>query len=212
MVKAAIERYSRDKPEEITVSVSGDGGKYYAISTSLVSWSDGFSQVLAIEYPAPTVASDEDPIYLDPDDWDDSYYDGATRYLYLPNHSPAATEAMRVRYTAPYVATANAYSTPPNDFYAISNLAAGLCAQSIANKYSRTSDSTISIDSVDHLSRAQEWSRRSQELIALYLNHMGLGDGMDGGAIQAAGEFVDWDTAPGWPINQGYLFHGKDTR
>ena len=212
MVKAAIERYSRDKPEEITVDVSGDAGKYYAVATSMTSWSEGFSRVLSIQYPAPTVASDEAPVYLDPEDWNDNYFDGATRYLYLPNHAPAATEAMRIRYSAPYLDTASVYSTPPNDFYAICNLAAGLCAQAIADKYSRTSDSTIAVDSVNHLSRAQEWSRRARALMELYADHLGISGDGDGTISQAAGDFVDWDTAPGWPGGRQWLYHGRDSR
>ena len=260
-IKAALERYSRDKPDEVVKDVTGDGGKYYAIATSLTSWSEGFSQILKIEYPAPTVASDETPIYLDPEDWDDDYWDASgaspVRYLYLPNHAPAATETLRVRHTAPYswtastiteavAKTAHGYTVndwlykedldwkeatdnriathqvtavadvdnytrallqadpPAQDFFAICYLAAGLCAQAISDRYSRTSDSTISVDSVDHLSRADQWSRRARELISLYEQHIGLLAG-DGAGVAAAGEFVDWDTSP---PGRRYLFHG----
>lgn len=258
LIKAAVERYSNDKPDEITTDLTGDGGNYYVINTTnLPSWSEGFSQVIAIEYPAPTVASDEAPVRLDPEDWDDDYWAGGVRYLYLPNHAPAATEAMRIRYTSPYdwsassvteavARTAHGYlvddylykedltwyeatdariatyivsavadvdnytrallevDPPPQDFFAICYLAAGLCAQAISDKYSRTSDSTISVDSVDHLSRADQWSRRARELIDLYEQHLGLG--VDAGiGMLPAGEFVDWDTSP---PGRRYLYHG----
>ena len=100
MVKAAVERYSHDIPDEITTDVTGDAGRYYGIAAKLTSWSEGFSQVISIEYPAATIANDEAVTLLDPEDWDDDYWATAVRYLYLPNHAPAATEAMRVRYTA----------------------------------------------------------------------------------------------------------------
>jgi hypothetical protein len=266
-IKAALERYSRDRPDEVTEDITGDAGKYYGIVASLTSWVEGFSRVVAIEYPAPTVASDEAPTYLEPEDWDDDYWDGTTRYLWLPNHAPSAAEALRVRYTAPYAWTASTTITtavadvghgfsvddwlykeelswveatdariathqvsavadvdnytralleadpPVQDFFAICNLAGGLCAQAIADKYSRTSDSTIAVDSVDHLSRADQWSRRARELMALYADHMGIGgDGDAGTTAPAAGDFVDWDTAPGWPTGRDYLFHGRHTR
>jgi hypothetical protein len=211
MVSAAIERYSYDRPDEVTEDITGDGGRYYGIVAELASWSEGFSRIVAIEYPAPTVASDETPIYLDQEDWDDNYWDGSTRYLFLPNHAPAAAEALRVTYTAPYILSSGAYSTPAQDFSAICNLAAGLTAQAIANKYSRTIDSTISADSVDHLSRADQWSRRARELMTLYTDYMGIG-GPDGTTQPGTGDFVDWDTAPGWPTGRRYLFHGHDTR
>ena len=261
LIKAAVERYSHDKPDELTLDVTGDAGNYYDIAALLATWVEGFSRIIRIEYPAATVANDEAPVYLDADDWDDDYWDGTTRYLFLPNHAPPATESMRIRFTAPYdwVAssvteaveqTAHGYSVddfaykdgltwydttdariathqisavadvdnftvkpleldpPVQDFFALCNLAAGLCALAISGKYSRTSDSTISVDSVDHLSRADQWSRRSLDLIALYNEHMGLGAEGEGQFVQAAGDFVDWDTAPGWPGTQRWLFHG----
>ena len=269
LIKAALERYSRDKPDEVTDDITGDGGKYYAVASSLSAWSEGASRITAIEYPAPTVASDEAPTYLEPEDWDDDYWDGSTRYLWLPNHAPAATEAIRVRFTAPWAWTASSITTaynrtahgfsvddyvyravgdwpdwqeatdariathqvsavadvdnftvalleadpPVQDFFAICNLAGCLCAQAIADKYSRTSDSTISVDSVDHLSRAQQWAQRSTELCRMYADHMGISGGDGAGTTeQATGDFVDWDTAPGWPSGRDYLYHGRGTR
>ena len=203
MILAAIERYSHDLPLEVTTDVSGDAGKYYGIDASLTSWSEGFSQIINIEYPAPIVASDEAPTYLEPDDWDDDYWADGTRYLYLPNHAPAATDKMRIRYTAPYTATYNEYDVPPQHFFAICNLAAGLCAQAIANKYSRTSDSTIAADSVDHLSRADQWSRRAGELLKAYKDQLNIRDDSGG---QPFGVFVDWDTRPS--DRRRWLYHG----
>jgi len=202
LILAAIERYNHDLPDEVTTDVSGDGGNYYGIVAALTSWSEGFSQVLAIELPAPTVASDEAPVYLEPDDWDDNYWAGGTRYLYLPNHAPAAADTMRIRYTAPYTATANAYDIPPQHFYAVCNLAAGMCAQAIANKYSRSSDATIAADSVDHLTKADQWSQRARELLKAYRVQLNIQDDSGG---QPFGVFVDWDTAPS--ASRRWLFH-----
>jgi hypothetical protein len=201
-ILAAIERYNHDLPDVVTTDVSGDGGNYYGITASLTSWSEGFSQVIAIEYPAPTVASDEAPVYLEPDDWDDDYWAGGTRYLYLPNHAPAAADTMRIRYTAPYTATANAYDIPPQHFYAVCNLSAALCAQAIASKYSRTSDSSIALDSVNYTTRAQEWAQRARELMRAYKDQLNIQDDSGG---QPFGVFVDWDTQPS--DRRRWLYH-----
>jgi hypothetical protein len=201
-VEAAVERYNHDLPDEVTTDVSGDGGNYYAVAASLTSWSEGFSQIVAIEYPAPTVASDEAPTYLEPDDWDGDYWAGGVRYLYLPNHSPAAADTMRIRYTAPYVISAGEYDIPPQHFHAVCRLAAGLCAQSISAKYSRTSDSTISVDSVDHLSRAQQWSERAREFVSAYEEQLNIRTDEGG---QPFGQFVDWDTQPS--ERRRWLYH-----
>ena len=204
-IDSAAELYSHDLPDEITTDITGDAGKYYDIAAGLASWSEGFSQVLAIEYPAVTIANDETPTYLDHEDWDDDYWASGTRYLFLPNHAPAATEAIRVRYTAPYPLGTSGYDIPGQHFYAVSHLAAGLSARAIAAKYSRTSDSTISVDAVDHLSRAQQWSRRADEFIKVYREELNIQD--DNGVIERpAGEFVDFDTEPS--SARRYLFHG----
>lgn len=215
MIKAAVERYSHDAPDDLAEDESGDGGRYYDIASLLGSWVEDFSSITRIEYPAQAIADDEIPQYLGKEDWRDDYWQGGTRYLFLPNHSPAATETMRIEYTIPYVWTdpggGEQTTTPAQDFYAICHLAAGLCCQAIAAKYSRTSDSTITADSARHTSRAAEFARRAREYISFYENHLGLGDaGAD--TIKGAGEFVDMDTAPSWPTGRRYLFHHRDTR
>ena len=52
LIKAALERYSHDSPDEVTTDVTGDAGKYYALASSISSWVEGFSQVVSIQYPA----------------------------------------------------------------------------------------------------------------------------------------------------------------
>jgi hypothetical protein len=262
---SAVERYSTDKPDAYTEDVSGDGGRYYAMS-SLTYWSEGFSRVTQIEYPAATVSSDETPVYLEPEDWQDDYWaeisSTHTRHIYLPSHAPAATDTMRITYTVPYLWTAggsestaitqathgfalNDYvyldgstyyaagdirnathqvttrtdentfkvkilstTTPREDFFAICHLAAGLCCQAVAAKYSKLGDSTISIDATG-VERADKFAARAREFIALYEEHLGLGKEQE---QYPAGEFVDWDTSPSWPSDRGYVFHGKGTR
>lgn len=213
-IKAAVERYSRNRADEATTDVTGDGGKYYDIATDLTSWVEGFSSITSIEYPAATVASDEAPVYLDPDDWNENYWASSTRYLYLPNHAPAATETMRITYTAPYTFDGSDNTdVPTQDFYAVCQLAAGLCCQAIATKYSRTNDSTIAADAVNHTSRAAEFAQRARDYIGTYEEHMGLATGDDGlPLVPPDGEFVDWDTAPSWPLGRRYLYHGPETR
>ncbi len=109
IVQAAVARYSGDKPDEDTLNVTGAASRYYAIAANLTLWQEGLSRVTAIQYPAPTVASNETPVYLDADNWRDDYWQTVTstqtRYLYLPNHSPAATETMRITYTCPWAWT-----------------------------------------------------------------------------------------------------------
>lgn len=206
IVKTAVERYSHDAPEKITADISGDGGKYYAIS-GLTSWIEGFSQVLAIQYPARDVTADEVPQMLKPEDWDDNYRDGDdTQYIFLPNHAPASSEEFRVTYTTTYQLASNAYSTPAGDFFAICNLAAHFACLALAAKYARTNDSLISADSVDHGGRSERFRSLARDFERAYLEHMDM-TGDDASKEKPAGEFVDWDTFPAF--NRRYLFHGN---
>jgi hypothetical protein len=262
---SAVERYSKDAPDTYTEDVTGDAGNYYAIS-NLTYWVEGFSHVTQIEYPAATIASDETPQYLEPEDWDDNYWaeiSGThTRHIYLPHHAPAATETMRITYTVPYqwVAggsataveqeahgfTANDYvyldsttytaadsiriathqvsavtdadnfsakwlqaDVPTEHFFAICNLASGLCCQALAAKYASIGRTLINVDSASHASKSSDYAKRAKEFIDLYRNQLGFDREDD---YQGAGEFIDLDTRPGYPGNRDYLHHRGETR
>lgn len=210
-INAALEAYNHDRPDDETVDVAGDGGKYYSITTSLTYWEEDFSQVVSIEYPAATVASDEAPQILEPEDWQDDYWYNSTRYLYLPNHSPAATEYMRIKYTVPYEFSSGATAVPQQDFYAVCYKAACIACRAIATRYSQIGDSIIGADSAAHATKAGEFSSRADEYCSKYDAALGLGE-FAADSNKAAGEFVDWDTAPGFPLGRDYVFHHRGLR
>jgi len=133
-IKQAVERYSTDRPDQYTEDLTGDGGKYYPI-TSLTKFVDYFSRVVWVEYPAQAITADHQPQYLDDEAWWDDYrVSGNTRYLFFPNHSPALTETVRVQYTAPYQWVASSVTS------AISQVAHGFVVGDYV--YQQTSDST----------------------------------------------------------------------
>lgn len=210
MIKAALEQYNKDAPKILAEDESGDGGKYYILAGTgfvLANWVDGFSRIIDVEYPAEAVSEDVLPQYLDPEDWRSDYYVASIRYLFFPNHAPAASETIRVTYTVPYE-FANSpldVDTPAQDFFAICNLSASMVCEALAAKYSKTSDSTIAADAVGHGARGIEYATRAKEFRALYDQHIGLGEDAD---VQAASTFADLDTAPGWPAGRRYVFHG----
>ena len=115
MVKSAVEQYTQDKPDTRTEDVPGDGGRYYILQTILDLWSEGFSHVTKIEYPAADVSTDETPVHLEDDDYVDNYWAEVageqTRHLYMHAHAPAATEEMRITYTLPWQWAAAATTT-----------------------------------------------------------------------------------------------------
>jgi len=269
---SAVEKYSGDRPDDDIAEIAGDAGKFYPVASNLTGWTEGLSQIRGIEYPAAVVASDETPIYLEPEDYDDSFWAKlstvTTRYLFLPNHAPAATETMRITYTLPYAWSADgiditvaqtthgftvldyAYldsggdyneagniqiathqvttvtdpdniktqileaDVPPADFFAVCHWAAGLCCQAMATKFAKAKDSTFDVDSAAHAPKSESFAARAVEFFALYNNHLNIdtGPGAAGAANEAAGEFVDWDTTPGWPSGREYLFRNSGAR
>ncbi len=212
LIKAALTEYSKDCPDIYSEDVTGDGGRYYAIS-ALTNWSEGFSNVTRIEYPAAAIASDETPTYLDPDDWVDDFWAEVggtlTRHIYLKSAAPAATETMRVTYSMPYTFSSSPSAAGPaqQDFFAICNLAACLCCRALATKFASLGNTLLNVDSSAHTTKASEYASRAEEYCTMYKSHMGLLEG-----IAPASEFVDLDTAPGWPAGRQYIFHGGGTR
>jgi len=210
-IKAAVEDYSRDTPGIAVGDVTGDAGRYYPLTGDgavLSAWVDGFSQIVEIEYPAATIASDELPQYIEHDDWRDDYEAGSIKYLLLPNHAPAATETMRITYTIPYEWNTNSVDTPSQHFYAICALATAKCCRAIAATYGNTNDPTLGLDSVDHGSRSDRWRRLADHYEKAYREALGL-DADSDKAGASAGGFVDWDNLPGWPSGRRFLFHGN---
>lgn len=114
LIKQAVSDYSQDKPDIIGFDFTGDGGKYYLISTTLTSYVDGFSRIKTISYIAAGIAADELPNYLESLDWNEDFYATAGRFLFFPNHSPAATETVRVTHTALYVWSSGTTTTSVN--------------------------------------------------------------------------------------------------
>jgi len=263
-IKAAVEMYSIERPKEATEDVSGNGGRYYPLtggSAVLSAFVDGFSRVLAIEYPAEAVTADHEPQMLDPGDWSDDYWDATLRYLRFDTVAPASGETARVRFTAPYawsvttattsvaqtahglslndwiyfdgtnwvaaedeeVATAQVStvtdadnfiyksiqcSVPAEHFHAVCYLAASLICEALASKYSRTSDSTINADAVDHPSRATAFSDRAREFRRQYEQQIQRGEAFSNEGDGTA-QFIDIATAPEWPKSRRYLFHDR---
>lgn len=266
-IKQAVIDYSRIRPAVLTVDLAGDAGRYFAIdATNFPGYSPKFSRILSIQYPAYAVTDDQVPVYLGPADWVEDYYDAAeVRYLFLPNHAPAATETMRISFLGAYLWTASTTTTgsvaqtahgfvvndyiyknasnvwvsagttanllathqvsvvadantftakvlqvdlPEMDFFAVCNRAACIICSEIAAYYSRTSDSTINLDSVNHTTRAGEFAKRAKEFCGLFEQHLGIGKSAEEKNYLPASQFVDWDTAPGWPSGRHFIFHG----
>jgi len=101
-------------------------------------------------------------------------------------------------------------NAPTAHFNALINLiACGYC-RAIAAKFSRTNDSTIGADSVNHPTRAERFAAQANSFCGAYREMVGIASGAAGSAAsaaQASGGFVDMDTIPRWPPGRNYVFH-----
>lgn len=132
---------------------------------------------------------------------------GATANLLATHQVTTVTD------TDNFTATALAISIPEVDFFAICNKAACLICRSIAERYARTSDSTISADSVNHTTRSQLFSDRADEFCKLYNDHMGINMDAQGNKIEDGhAEFITLDSPVFWPGSRRLLFHDRGKR
>jgi hypothetical protein len=97
---------------------------------------------------------------------------------------------------------------PASDEDALCDLGASLCSGALASIYAHVSDSTISADSVDHRSKAQEFASRAREQRKNYLNHMGIKEGT--GEVAPAAVVKDLDVD--YPGGSDRLTHPRKTR
>lgn len=205
-VKWAHKEHSKHRPQRICVKIDGAGTFDYLLSTTLLSlWSDEFSVIKYVEYPVDDTA--KVPDILDDDQWmvyqkPDGYY---LRFL---EHTPTATEDIRVTYTAIHTISNTANSTVATiDIEAVQQLAASHFCKHLARYFSQTSESSLTVDSIDHKSKAKEYSDRAKELEDYYyLIHLGIKKGQS----PPANVNVDWDLKGSWYSDK--LTHKKRYR
>lgn len=189
-INKAVKKYSADSPREVTEDEAGDGGFDYAL-TILAAWSEKFSSIKKVEYPVDDTA--ENANVLADDAWQ-IYKKPAGSYLRLLEATPAATEAMRITYTALHVCDDAQCTIPAVDEEAVQILAAAVFCDMLATYYAQSQDSTIQADSVDHKSKAAEYAARARSYRKEYFDHMGIVPG----AAAAASVTRDQDTKPSW--------------
>jgi hypothetical protein len=208
-IAMAVTHYSNDRPRaDVVEDVTGNGTAYYTLvgaSPVLPSWTDGFSRVATVDYPAGTVDADYHPSWLDPDtDW--RYYRDETKaYLYLPNHAPAVSETLRITYTARHTHTSVTDTVPSGDLDALCDLAAGYACTMLATKAAGTQDSVIAADSTNYRDAQLRYSQQAKAWFDAYSRQLGLTMG-----TAPASALTDW-TRPG---STGYpmLTHSRRWR
>lgn len=216
-IQAAVKEYSRDRPREAVIDITGDGTPFIATS-GLTGWVDDWSNVRRIEYPAAAVSASHRPQFLDPSsDWS-IYRTAAAWYLHLLKATPAATETVRVTYTVPRVYTEVADTVTDTilteDKEAVLHLAAAYACDVMATLAAGSGDPAIAADIVNYRDQQQRFSDQAKSWRARYAAHIGKGGGADGGGgsdVRAAAILRDVDTL-GFKSNgsqgRAWLTHG----
>ena len=191
-VDKAVKEHSKHKPKIRVVDVTGTATFEYKCTTYLTYWKEGFSTIKTIEYPVDD--TDETPDMILDEEMISNYRKSDGEYFRFLEDEPSATQTFRVNYTAPHVVDNSGSTIDYNDEEAVEMLAASYFCLMLAAAYSSTNDSTISADSVNHRSKAQEFRAQAKEYREKYFAHLGIKEGENVPSC----EKVDWDNYPSW--------------
>ncbi len=198
----AVKTHSRHRPRVIVEDESGDGGFDYAM-TLLASWTEGFSKIKQVEYPVDD--TDETADILQDDAWT-IYEKPSGKSLRFLEDKPAATESFRVTYTALHTCADDDSTIESLDDEAVQALSAAYFCEMLATYYAQNQGSTINADSVDHTSKARDYSARAKSYRKMYFDHLGVEEGK----TLAASVTRDQDKAASWGSDK--LTHKKRYR
>jgi hypothetical protein len=108
-----------------------------------------------------------------------SYYQSpAGVKLRILSTTPPAAQLVRVAWTARHADDCS--TVPLQDFEAVTDFAASLCAEALAATYAQTRDNTVGADTVNYRTKGQEYLTLAKALRQRYYNALGVEDG--GGA------------------------------
>ena len=166
-VRRALRRYSIDRPKEKVSSVTGAGTRYITVNaTNFPGFIDGWSVVKRIEAFKPTVADDEYPNYIEPDEWD-FYRDDSTYYVHFVNQCPSTSDASLFTYTIPHTIDGLDSETtdtiPAVDIEAVHHWAANEAFRTLAGKFAGTQDPNLRADVVNYKTKSADFLRLSEE-------------------------------------------------
>lgn len=110
-IDQGLRRLERDRPKMSVVDITGDGGRYYPLTTAggFTEWENRYSQITDIDYDVSTrISGDEGENLLSQDDGDYEIYQSANGIFNLKlAQSPTSSIVFRVYHTGRYNIDAN---------------------------------------------------------------------------------------------------------
>lgn len=184
-ISLAVARYGTDRPRQKVEDVVCGGGDTLPLPAA---W-EADSEVVSAEYPIGSMPPDLLPCTI--------YTAPAGNVLRLGEALAAGAE-VRLTFTVAHVLTDQLDTIKPMHREAVAAYAAALLLEELAAAAINDGESTISADTTDRRTKAQEYASRARALKARYSDVLGLGK--DGGPAPAG-------TAVSWP-SRGRLTHG----
>lgn len=159
-IELALFRYSSDKPRAACETVEFDGSAFLSMPDG---WQKDFSRVLEIK----TECGKRVPFETVPS------LSGEKILLSGDVHTG---DILTVWFTQRHVATETEDTVPSADREAVANWAAAFLLDGMAAGYAGSVNSTISSDSVEHGSKANNYHAQAAACRKFYRDHMGLDD------------------------------------
>lgn len=189
MIKAAVKEYSKSRPDKKVVKLTGDGNAFFSLPSN---WEEGFSYIRDIEYTIDALP----PRFIESKFYRVDEIDTGLICRFYESGYPGVGEFFYFRYVIPHVVDASSSTIPEADKDAMSNLAASLCCQALAEAYGHTADATIDADAINYRSRGDEFASRAKELFKLYNRHV---------KPDITGLIGEWDIESYWEGNRNLL-------
>jgi hypothetical protein len=208
-IRRALRRYSIDKPRELAKDVTGTDSSYITINaTNFPGFVEHFSRVELVEARAPVVADNEQPNYIELQEWE-YYKNSTTLFLHLKNHKPTASDTIRILYTTIHtidgLESETSDTIPTQDFDAIVYFAVSEALSALANKFAGTKDPTIRADVVNYRTKSREYREQSEYYRNLYKNWIAMPN-------KAASTVSDIDFGYSFGDGQPYQTHRSFSR
>lgn len=163
-IRAAVARYSKDRPRLLVEDVTATGGRFLGLPPG---WTDGCALV-ELEHPIDA----DPPSRLPPAEVALEIVPSGQRFRLL--FSPATGEQIRVRYTAPHRVDADTDTVPAADREAVAAYAGAHLLDQLAAEKSGDIDTSIGAANVSRATPAQEYAARAKDLRRRYLTGLGI--------------------------------------
>lgn len=203
--------YSKDRPLIIRKKIAGTGATDYNLAAMLGSlWTDGYSQISAIEFPA----GQNPAVMLEDDDWtiydDGTAQDGSNDALrFLNGLTPESSEhfivELYVQLSLPPAGTQNFPDTQEN-FLNITLVAGMFACFILAAAYAASTDSSIGADVVNYHDKSRKYTDLGKTYERQY-NQSVYGQEDPPSTVEPAwaDKVEDLRTTPGIP----FIFHDR---